>query len=223
VKLLFFDFHNRFTFFCFFEFSQVNLYAAGSGGTILHYDGSAWSAMSGGVNKELSGIWGSGPNDVYAVGDSGTILHYGSAAAVPVTGVALDRSSLTLTAGASDTLTATVTPPDATDKSVTWSSSDNAVATVDAGGAVTAVSLGDTVITITTTDSGFTATCEVTVASQYSEWDVNNDGQVNMQDLIQIGQHLNESGAPGWIKHDVKKDGRVNVLDMILAAQRIIS
>jgi uncharacterized protein YjdB len=95
------------------------------------------------------------------------------------------------------------------------------VATVDAGGAVTAVSPGAAVITVTTTDGGFTATCEVTVTSQYSDWDVNNDGQVNVLDLILIGQHLNESGAPGWLKQDINKDGRINVLDLILAAQRM--
>jgi hypothetical protein len=50
---------------------------------------------------------------------------------------------------------------------------------------------------------------------------VNNDGQVNVLDLILIGQHLNESGAPGWLKQDINKDGRINVLDLILAAQRM--
>ncbi|MFC1866485.1 DUF2341 domain-containing protein, partial [Chloroflexota bacterium] len=50
-------------------------------------------------------------------------------------------------------------------------------------------------------------------------YDVNEDGQVNVLDLILIGQHRGESGQPGWIPEDVNEDGTVNVLDMILIGQ----
>ena len=53
-----------------------DLFLVGSDGSILHYDGYAWSPMSSGVTTGLNGIWGSGPDDVYAVGYTGTILHY---------------------------------------------------------------------------------------------------------------------------------------------------
>ena len=86
-----------------------------------------------------------------------------TASVVSVTGVSLDRDTLSLTAGgAAGTLTATVSPANATNKNVTWSSSAPAVATV-ANGVVTPVSTGSTVITVTTADGGFTDTCEVTV------------------------------------------------------------
>lgn len=81
---------------------------------------------------------------------------------VSVTGVSLDQSTLTLEPGATATLVATVVPNDAADKSVSWASDNEAVATV-ADGVVTAVADGSATITVTTTDGGFTATCVVTV------------------------------------------------------------
>ena len=86
-------------------------------------------------------------------------------AAVSVTGVTLDEDSISLTSAAeTKQLTATVAPENATDKSVTWSSSDEQVATVSDTGLVTAVADGTATITVTTTDGSFTDTCEVTVA-----------------------------------------------------------
>jgi uncharacterized protein YjdB len=85
------------------------------------------------------------------------------AATVPVTGVKLDKTSLTLTAGDTATLTATVAPENATNKTVTWKSSDSKVASVDTNGKVTAVAAGTATITVTTADGGKTATCTVTV------------------------------------------------------------
>ena len=79
---------------------------------------------------------------------------------VPVTSVSLDRTTLTMTEGDTQTLTATVKPDNATDKTVTWSSSNTAVATVD-GGKVTAVAPGTATITAKAGDK--TATCAVTV------------------------------------------------------------
>ena len=83
--------------------------------------------------------------------------------AVPVTGVSLNKESLPLGIGESDTLIATINPKNATDKSVTWTSSDSSVASVDNNGKVTAVGEGQAIITVKTNDGGFTATCQVTV------------------------------------------------------------
>ena len=82
---------------------------------------------------------------------------------MPVSGVTLNKTALTLNIGANETLTATVAPADATNKKVTWKSSDATVATVDANGKVTGVKAGEATITVTTDDGGKTATCKVTV------------------------------------------------------------
>ena len=56
--------------------SGSDVFAVGSGGAILHYNGSTWSAMSSGTTQTLNGVWGSSETDVFAVGSGGTILHY---------------------------------------------------------------------------------------------------------------------------------------------------
>jgi uncharacterized protein YjdB len=88
-----------------------------------------------------------------------------TAGTVAIESVSLNKSTLSLEEGTSETLTATVNPSNATDKSVTWSSSNSAVATVDANGKVTAVAAGEAEITVTTTDGAKTATCAVTVTA----------------------------------------------------------
>ena len=81
-----------------------------------------------------------------------------------VTGVSLSLNTLILDVGDEGTLTATITPDNASNKSINWESSDTGVATVDAKGKVTAVSVGSTAITATAADgSGKSATCSVTV------------------------------------------------------------
>lgn len=99
------------------------------------------------------------------------------AGTVAVESVSLDTTAVTIAPGEKYTLTATVLPADATDKSVTWSSSEEGVATVS-DGVVTAVAVGSTTITVTTTDGGKTATCTVTVEAEskiIADWDLNSD------------------------------------------------
>ena len=83
--------------------------------------------------------------------------------AIPVTGVSLDASELTVGIGKTKTLVATIAPETATDKVVTWSSNHENIATV-ANGVVTGVAVGTATITVTTHDGGHTDTCEVTVS-----------------------------------------------------------
>lgn len=82
---------------------------------------------------------------------------------VPVTGVKLDKTELTLDKGDTAKLTATITPAEATEKGVLWNSTNNQVATVDENGVVKAISAGTVTITVITKDGGFTASCTVTV------------------------------------------------------------
>lgn len=86
-----------------------------------------------------------------------------TAETVHPTGVSVSPSTASVEAGSTVQLTETVAPSNATDKSVSWSSSNTAVATVDSSGLVTGVSAGSATITATTTDGGYTATCAVTV------------------------------------------------------------
>lgn len=81
---------------------------------------------------------------------------------VPVTGVQLSDTSLSLAPGEQHTLRATVLPANAANKAVTWTSSTPSVATV-ANGAVWAVGVGTATITVTTADGGFVASCSLTV------------------------------------------------------------
>ena len=83
-----------------------------------------------------------------------------------VSSITLDETSLTLIIGESQTVSATILPDNATYKSVSWSSSDDSVATVDANGKIAAVSKGTATITATPIDgTGFYASCTVRVMS----------------------------------------------------------
>lgn len=79
--------------------------------------------------------------------------------------ITLNKTAIEMPVGSAEQLTATVLPDDLTDKSVAWSSSDPAIATVDASGLVTAVAVGTATVTATTTDgTALTASCQVTVS-----------------------------------------------------------
>ncbi|WP_353882812.1 immunoglobulin-like domain-containing protein [Paenibacillus amylolyticus] len=82
---------------------------------------------------------------------------------VPVSGISLDKTTLSIVEGQSGQLTATVAPANATKKAVTWSCSDTAVATVSATGQVIAVAPGTARITVTTVDGGLSSSATVTV------------------------------------------------------------
>lgn len=106
----------------------------------------------------------SGDNEVMEAG-TGSILSAKvtiPAPTVAVTGINLNKTTLALTEGNSETLIATVTPENATDKTVTWTSSKPSVATVE-NGKVTAVAAGNAIITAKA--GSFTATCDVTVTA----------------------------------------------------------
>ena len=97
----------------------------------------------------------------------------------PVEGVSLNKTSTTLLINGStygtEQLSATITPADAVNKNVTWTSSNPAVATVSSTGLVTAVANGTTTITVTTEDGNYTASCTVKVRTRRTATlDINN-------------------------------------------------
>ena len=130
-----------------------------------------WSSSNSGIATVSGGkvtAVGAGTATITATagGKSATCTVTVAAKTVAVTGVSLNKTSLSLTEGESAALTATVSPSNATNKSVTWSSSNSGIATVS-GGKVTAVGMGTA--TITATAGGKSATCTVTVAAKTVE------------------------------------------------------
>lgn len=87
---------------------------------------------------------------------------------IQVLGVTLDKQTMSLTAGSTGTLTATINPTNAANKSLTWTSDNTAVATVNENGVVTAVAEGTAKITVKTADGEKTAVCTVTVTAKTS-------------------------------------------------------
>ena len=101
---------------------------------------------------------------------------------IPTTGITLDQTSGTLTEGDTVTLTATVSPSNASNKSVTWETSNSAIATV-AGGVVTALRAGTATITAKTADGNFSATYTLTVEAE----------AVNYTNLVPTAQEVDST------------------------------
>ena len=102
----------------------------------------------------------------------------------PLSAISVDKEELTLTVGDTETITATVEPEDATNKDVTWASSDTSVATVDANGKVTAVAAGTaTIIATSDADDSKFAETVVTVEEEatYSNYELTIDGPASAE------------------------------------------
>ena len=125
---------------------------------------------------------------------------------VNVTGVEINKTSTTLTVGGTETLTATVRPDGATDKTVTWSSDNTSVATVDANGKVTAVAAGTATITVTTTDGSKTATCSVTVNAADSDSDDDSSSNSSSNDSNNDSSKNNNSSNDSENSNSEPKD-----------------
>ena len=135
------------------------------------YDGISWTTSNRSVATVQNGLVkavapGTATITATAGAVSGSATVTVKAKIIPVTGVSLDKTTLTLTEGETASLAATVAPDNATDKSVTWTSAAPTIATVDANGKVTAVQAGETTITVKTNDGGKTATCNLTVKAK---------------------------------------------------------
>jgi len=116
---------------------------------------------------------------------------------IPVTGVTLDKSSLSMYPGETEDLKATVTPAEAS-QAVKWFSSNEKVATVD-NGKVTSVSPGSAVITVSTNDGGFTATCAVKVyakATAHKVTFLTDDGKPYATQTVENGKQATEPDSP---------------------------
>lgn len=123
------------------------------------------TANSVNANLRKNGTYGFA---CYATGTGGALTLYKAPSSVAATGVTLNKSTTSIEVGEKETLTATVAPADATNKNVSWSSSDTDVATVDQDGVVTAVAQGNATITVRTQDGNHEASCVVTVSAATS-------------------------------------------------------
>jgi glycosidase len=100
------------------------------------------------------------------------VLTNANVATVPVTGVTVSPTTASIAAGLTRQLTATVSPSNATNQNINWTTSNSSIATVSATGLVTAIAAGTATITATTADQNKTATCAVTVTAA-STWTAN--------------------------------------------------
>ncbi len=171
------------------------------------YDTVVWSSSNSGV----ASVTEDGTVTAIAAGEAVVTATAGEKKAdckvtvtVPVTGITLDKKELALTIGGESVkLTATVSPEDATDKSVTWASEDPTVATVAEDGTVTPVAAGATKVTAEA--SGFKAECTVTVSVPAKKWE--------------IGEYYDVDGVNGvvvWVSEN-KEHGKIVSLDETVA------
>lgn len=130
---------------------------------------------------------------------------------VKVTGVSLNKDTLTLSVGGTETLLATIAPDNATNQALSWSS-NNTYASVSASGLVTGVSEGTSVITVTAKDGGFSDTCTVTISNKkaygtdfYNDyyddintWNDASDLKSKLYTIIRTGYHSLPYTSPNW-------------------------
>ena len=127
---------------------------------------SVTSIGSGAFNNctKLTTIYGylNSAAETYATENDLTFVPLDEKPSIPAVSIKINKTSLSLEKGKTEKLTATITPDNATDKSITWTSDDEKVATVSDDGTVKAVSAGVATVTAKT-NNGKTATCKVTV------------------------------------------------------------
>ena len=173
--------------------------------------------------------WGNKSGTSYAKPQTDALNVITGGETVNVTGVSLNHTELAIDKfeNPNATLIATVAPDNATNKSVSWTSSDPDVATVSANGVVTALAIGTSTITVTTTDGGFTASCLVTVTDTQpivtsvtlnqtsAELDVNRVDQIQL--IATVNGLYNPSSKVNWSSDDeevavVSDNGQVTAL-----------
>lgn len=140
-----------------------------SGSDYASIDEKGLLTVKGGANGSTVKIRATSKDNSSVYAEKSVTVTY-KIASVSVTGVSLSKSVLSLAVGESETLVATVAPERATDRSVTWESSNKNVATVNQNGTVKAVAAGSAVIWVRTNDGGFTARCNLTVAAVVNEY-----------------------------------------------------
>jgi len=147
------------------SWSNVTNFARVSSATQVTY-----TINAGGLSGDTNLRWQM-QNDGSATGSSAELIidditiYQLVGSTTPVSSVSLNKSTSSLYVGDTEQLTATVLPADASDKTVSWGTSNANVVTVTSGGLVTATGAGSATVTVTTTDGGKTATCSYTITA----------------------------------------------------------
>lgn len=137
-------------------------------GTVTDWIGVSASGFHSVALMENGSLWAWGRGTLLGIGitdlrDDKHTPGYIMGPPIPLNGVTLDKTTAEVPTDYFTALTPIFEPYYATNKAVTWQSSDETIATVNEKGRVTGVALGTAIITATTEDGGFTASCEVTV------------------------------------------------------------
>ena len=158
---------------------------------------------------------------VRVTAEDGTIKEYYLTVnrAFSVTDVTLDRNEISMFQFESTTLIPTINPTNAGDKSVTWHSSDESVATVDENGLVTGVAAGTAVITVTTNDGGKTATCNFTVSKPEVTVTIKDGNKLNINIHGWNGNYKYQI----WTYQTVTSDLFLNASSNVKADQWVLS
>lgn len=170
------------------------------------------------TDKSLS--WSSDNENVAVVNDNGKVTAIGvgnatisvtttnglvatcavSVIPIPITSITVNPTEVTLTISQTIPLTVIVLPVDATDKSVTWASGDENVATVDQSGTVTAVGNGETLITATTNDgSGLSASSRIIVTTPVGVESIPEDGNAYVDIFTPSGLKIYSGKLSDWM------------------------
>ena len=157
------------------------------------------------VDKNLS--WNSSNNSVAGVDSNGKVYAFGPGTAtitvtssngnfsdsieitvktVPVKTVALSFNNKEVEIGSTVKLNATITPSNATNKNVTWTSSDTSIATVSSSGTVTAKKIGTAIITVTTVDGNYSDTCNIVVTGGFKVVSKKTSNAISVGDKYKI-------------------------------------
>ena len=114
---------------------------------------------------QTGAVTGMNPGEaaVMVFSGSGQTARCGVTVVSPVNGISLDKSSVSMIQGASEQLNAAVSPDDASNKNVSWVSSNTSVCTVSSSGKITAAGAGQAVVSVMTQEGGYFAECAVTV------------------------------------------------------------
>ena len=140
---------------------------------------------------------------------------------INIVSLALTEKSIHMQEGDKKSVGVVITPINATYSNVVWSSSDNTVATVNAG-SITAISEGTTVISAETYDGQFKATCIVVVYHEGMIGDTNGDGTADIADALMISRYdagLITLDSTQISVSDVNSDGSADIADALMIAR----